>query len=96
MNKTKYYGPIKVPNPSTGKMDERYYPKGGASKYGDWDSNWINSKGAHTCDAVIKRINETASAVKKALDKTEKDDDGTKPDDVVGDITEEAGDETST
>ena len=96
MNKTKYYGPIKVPNPSTGKMDERYYPKGGASKYGDWDSNWINSKGAHTCDAVIKRINETASAVKKALDNTEKDDDGTKPDDVVGDITEEAGDETST
>ena len=95
LNKTKYFGPIKVPNPSTGNMDERYYSKGHITS-NSWGSNWINSDGAHTCDAVIKRINDTAPAVKKALDKTEKDDDGTKPDDVVGDITEEAGDETST
>ena len=95
LNKTKYFGPVKVPNPSTGNMDERYYSKGHITS-NSWGSNWINSDGAHTCDAVIKRINDTAPAVKKALDKTEKDDDGTKPDDVVGDITEEAGDETST
>lgn len=89
LNKTKYFGPIKVPNPSTGNMDERYYSKGHITS-NSWGSNWINSDGAHTCDAVIKRINDTAPAVKKALDKTEKDDDGTKPDDIVGDITEDA------
>lgn len=89
LNKTKYFGPIKVPNPKTGKMDEHYYSKDKVTSY-NWDSNWINSDGAHTCDAVIKRINDTAPAVKKALDKTEKDDDGTKPDDIVGDITDDA------
>lgn len=89
LNKTKYFGPIKVPNPKTGKMDKRYYSKDKVTSY-NWDSNWINSDGAHTCDAVIKRINDTAPAVKKALDKTEKDDDGTKPDDIVGDITDDA------
>ncbi len=95
MNKTKYYGPVKVPNPSNGKMEERYYPKGGASKYGDWECSWVSKKaGAHTCDGAIKRINETAPAVKKALDKTEKDKDengnDATPDDIVGDITDDA------
>ncbi len=89
LNKSKYFGPIKVPNPSTGKMEERYYSNTSVVK-NSWGSNWVDKKGAHTCDAVIKRINETAPAVQKALNATEKDEDGTKPDDIVGDITNDA------
>ncbi len=89
LNKSKYFGPIKVPNPSTGKMEERYYSNTSVVK-NSWGSNWVDKKGAHTCDDVIKRINETAPAVQKALNATEKDEDGTKPDDIVGDITDDA------
>lgn len=93
MNKNNYFE-VKVPNPSTGKMEKKYYSNQDIVK-NDWDSSWVSKKsGKHTCDGAVERINDTAPAVKKALDKTEKDKDesgnDTTTDDIVGDITDDA------
>jgi len=91
-NPNDYYGPVKVPNPSTGEMEERYYPKGGASSSGNWRHSWLGDNvGAHTCEDVIIRINQTAAAVQEELESTTPDEGG-QPTDIVGDITDQAGD----
>lgn len=92
LNKSNYFAPLKVPNPSTGKLEDRYYSKQNIIK-SDWHSNWIVSyNGGHTCDSVIERMNKEAPAVQDALKNTTPDETTQSPDDVVGDITDTAGD----
>lgn len=66
MDKSRYFPALKIPDPTTGELKEVYYSNQ-SIKEDDWDSNWINSDGPHTCEAVIERMNKAAPAVQAKL-----------------------------
>lgn len=61
MNQANYFAPIKEVNPNTGVLEDVYYARSVTKN--NWDNSIVGSSGAHTCDAVLAKINEYADAV---------------------------------
>lgn len=71
MDKSRYFPALKMPDAATGELKDVYYSKSNIVE-DNWDSNWINDDGPHTCEAVIERMNKAAPAVQKALNEITK------------------------